>query len=161
MRIVLEVAALLLAAVTLSLTLAHALELPGKMKLARDEYLAVQRIYYPGFTIGGVCEPLTVVALAALLLATPAATTQFLLLAAALVAAAATHAIYWLVTAPVNKAWVQGQTLPPAAEHFFGKGQGPQVEWQALRNRWEGSHLARAATASVAFLLAVATAIAG
>ena len=44
---------LLLVAIAMALTLAHALELPGKMLLDRDTYLAIQKIYYPGFTIGG------------------------------------------------------------------------------------------------------------
>jgi hypothetical protein len=36
---------------------AHALELPGKLRLDRDAYLAVQTIHYPGFTIvGGIGE---------------------------------------------------------------------------------------------------------
>jgi hypothetical protein len=28
--------------------LAHALELPGKMRLTKDAYFAMQHIYYPG-----------------------------------------------------------------------------------------------------------------
>jgi hypothetical protein len=43
----------MLAAVTMALSLAHALELPGKLRLGKEQYLAVQPIYYPGFTIGG------------------------------------------------------------------------------------------------------------
>ena len=49
---VLQVITLVLVAVGVSLTLAHALELPGKMRLRKEEYVAVQSIYYPGFTIG-------------------------------------------------------------------------------------------------------------
>lgn len=36
---------------------AHALELPGKRRLSRDTYFAVQQIYYPGFTVAGIAEP--------------------------------------------------------------------------------------------------------
>ena len=36
---------------------AHALELPGKMRLTEDQYFATQRIYYPGFTFAGIAEP--------------------------------------------------------------------------------------------------------
>ena len=36
----LQVAAILLAAVAVTTSLAHALELPGKMRLAKDTYLA-------------------------------------------------------------------------------------------------------------------------
>lgn len=39
----LEVLTVMLAAVTMSLTLAHALELPGKLRLSQDQYFAVQR----------------------------------------------------------------------------------------------------------------------
>src|SRR5205823_4785915 len=59
-------------AVAMSLALAHALELPGKLRLGREQYLAVQAIYYPGFTIGGVAEPLTIITLGAWLLMLPA-----------------------------------------------------------------------------------------
>lgn len=49
-----SIVALLLVAVTMGLTLAHALELPGKLRLDKNTYVAVQAIYYPGFTIGGL-----------------------------------------------------------------------------------------------------------
>lgn len=41
----------------MALAVAHALEMPGKMRLSREDYFTVQRIYYPGFTIGGISEP--------------------------------------------------------------------------------------------------------
>jgi hypothetical protein len=49
----LQVLTVLLVAVVMGLTLAHALEFPGKIRLGREEYLVTQAIYYPGFTIGG------------------------------------------------------------------------------------------------------------
>ena len=39
------------------------------MRLDRDADLAVQTIYYPGFTIGGASEPLAALALVALAIA--------------------------------------------------------------------------------------------
>ena len=51
--ILLEVLTVLLVAVAMGLALAHALELPGKLRFSREAYLQVQPIYYPGFTIGG------------------------------------------------------------------------------------------------------------
>jgi hypothetical protein len=57
-----QVVCLLLVAVAMALSLAHALEHPGKMRLGKDDYLRVQEIYYPGFTIGGVAEPAGVIA---------------------------------------------------------------------------------------------------
>ncbi|MBB4274373.1 hypothetical protein [Rhizobium mongolense] len=46
----LEILTVLIVAVAMALALAHALELPGKMRLSKEQYLAVQPIYYPGFT---------------------------------------------------------------------------------------------------------------
>lgn len=37
----------------MALSLAHVLEFPGKRRLGREAYFAVQTIDYPGFTIGG------------------------------------------------------------------------------------------------------------
>ena len=54
----LQVLAVILVAVAMALALAHALELPGKLRVPKDTYLAIQPIYYPGFTIGGISEPL-------------------------------------------------------------------------------------------------------
>ena len=45
-----EVVAVLVVAIVMALSLAHALELPGKLRLSKEDYLAVQPIYYPGFT---------------------------------------------------------------------------------------------------------------
>ncbi|MFM9469917.1 hypothetical protein ACKI1K_45495, partial [Streptomyces scabiei] len=50
----LSVIALLLVAIATGLSLAHALEFPGKLRLDEPTYRAVQTIYYPGFTIGGL-----------------------------------------------------------------------------------------------------------
>ena len=50
---VLQVLTVMLVAVAMALALAHAFELPGKMRLGRETYDAMQLIYYPGFTIGG------------------------------------------------------------------------------------------------------------
>jgi hypothetical protein len=57
--------------------LAHALELPGKLRLGRDAYFAVQPIYYPGFTIAGLAEPVAIVLILVLLLATPRGMPEF------------------------------------------------------------------------------------
>ena len=49
MYVALQVLTVMLAAVTMALSLAHALEFPGKLRLKKEQYLAVQPIYYPGF----------------------------------------------------------------------------------------------------------------
>ncbi len=53
MFLTLQVVTVILVSVAMSLALAHALEPPGKMRLDRETYCAMQPIYYPGFTIGG------------------------------------------------------------------------------------------------------------
>lgn len=47
MTIAFEVATVLIVAVAMAQSLAHVLEYPGKMRLSKEEYLAVQPIYYP------------------------------------------------------------------------------------------------------------------
>lgn len=151
---VLRVAALVLVVLTVVTSLAHALEFPGKMRLAREQYLAVQPIYYPGFTYAGAAEPLAIIVVAVLLAFTPSGTTAFWLAVGALAAAAVTHLIYWVLTAPVNKFWLKDEKLSGGAKFFFGSGSSAQSgEWTKLRDRWERSHLYRAAAASTAFIL--------
>jgi len=66
MYIALQVLTVMLAAITMALSLAHALELPGKLRLSQEQYLAVQPIYYPGLVIGGIAEPAGILAALAL-----------------------------------------------------------------------------------------------
>ena len=74
---VLQVLTVVLVAVAMALALAHALELPGKLRLDRETYRAVQPIYYPGFTIAGGAEPLSIVSTVVLLLVTPPGSAGF------------------------------------------------------------------------------------
>lgn len=153
MLFALKILTLILVAVPAALSLAHALELPGKMRLEREQYLAVQPIYYPGFTYAGICEPLSIIALAVLLTFTPGGTTEFWLIAGALAAAVLVSSLYWLLTAPVNKVWMQDQKLTGGARKFFGSGTGTEQDWKTLRDRWERSHVYRALAAATAFFL--------
>jgi hypothetical protein len=153
MLFALKMLTLILVAVPAALSLAHALELPGKMRLTREHYLAVQPIYYPGFTYAGVCEPLSIIALAVLLGFTPGGTAEFWLIAGALAGAVLVNGLYWLLTAPVNKVWMQDEKLSGGARKFFGSDTGAQQDWKTLRNRWERSHVYRALAAATSFLL--------
>jgi hypothetical protein len=159
----LEVVTVMLTAVTMSLALAHALELPGKLRLTKDQYLAVQTIYYPGFTIGGVAELASIIATLALLVLTPPGTSQFRLIAGALAALVAVQAIFWMQTQPVNKYWLQSTKLSSAASRFFEAGSALSAtdwaDWTEMRNRWERSHVQRAVASTIALLL-LTTAIA-
>ncbi len=110
---------------------AHALELPGKLRLSKDQYLAVQAIYYPGFRFGGVAEPLSIAAVAWLALLTPPAGAGFWLTVSACIALLLTHAIYWLGIHPVNSFWLRDIRLEHAIRAFFAvdSGVGNRLNW--------------------------------
>ena len=158
---ILQAVTVVLAAFTMAQMLAHALEFPGKRRLDRDTYLKVQAIYYPGFTIGGVFEPLAVIATFALLLFTPFGTTSFWLTALAFAGLCLAHAVYWAITHPVNKIWVKDEKLGKPGGAFFAAGSMTATgDWTELRDRWEWSHVARAALAVASLVaLVVATVI--
>jgi hypothetical protein len=159
---VLQVITLVLTAIGVSLTLAHALELPGKMRLGKNDYVAIQSIYYPGFTIGAFFGEFgAIIATMILLVATPPDTLARVLTLLALLALLLMHALYWILTHGVNKVWVADQKLGKAGTAFFNpSGEQLGEDWTELRNRWEYSHVARACCAMTAFVaLAAATAL--
>ena len=125
----------------------------------------MQPIYYPGFAIGGLAEPLGLVAIRILLVPTPAASIAFWLIAGAFVALLAMHAAYWLFTHPVNRFWVKDTELSRAGSGVFsigGNESAPHAgrgEWRSLRDRWEYSHVVRAAL-GLAGLVSLTAAIA-
>ncbi|MBZ0148112.1 MAG: DUF1772 domain-containing protein [Pseudorhodoplanes sp.] len=155
-----QVLAVLFVSVTMALALAHALEFPGKMRLAKEQYLAVQQIYYPGFSIGGAAEPLSVLMTLILLFLTPPGA-AFWLTASAFVALLVMHAAYWLLTHPVNNFWLQGTELSRAGRDFFSfdplyrKSGSDPGDWTQLRDRWEYSHLVRAGLGLLSLILLV------
>jgi len=153
---VLQVLVLMLGAVTMALALAHALEYPGKMRLSKDQYLATQAIYYPGFTLGGIAEIATVILLAALGFLTRGSGAVFWLTLGAFIVFAALHAVYWLLTQPVNNFWVRDVSLGRAGRRFFGLGRrlkGKEPDWTDLRDQWETSHMIRAGLGLTGLLL--------
>jgi Domain of unknown function (DUF1772) len=145
----------------MALSLAHAVEFPGKLRLSNEQYLAVQPIYYPGFTIGGIAEPAAIVATLALLIMTPAGVLAFWLLAGALAAMVAVQVIFWTKTQPANSFWLKETELSRSASRFFQTGQGSaQGDWTAARDQWERSHILRALAATLGlFLLTLAVAL--
>ena len=169
MFLTLQVATVFLVSVAWAQALSHVLELPGKLRLGKDNYIAVQSIYYPGFTIGGaVGEGLGMVATLFLLLTTGTSSPAFSWTLFAFLALIAMHATYWTVTHPVNKFWLKDQDVRGLGATFFGIGErgrdiaaqaDPDEVWAKLRNRWEYSHVVRAAFAAAA-LLALLVAIA-
>jgi hypothetical protein len=137
----------------MGLSVAHALEFPGKLRLDEPTYRAVQAIYYPGFTTGGlVGEFGGMLALIALLFMTPPASERFWWIAAALGFLVLGHATYWIVTHPVNAAWLKDTRLSGMSNLFFGLFSAPDADWRHMRNVWEYSHVARAALHIAGFL---------
>ena len=159
----LQVLTVLLVAIALVPSLAHALEFPGKLRLDKEAYYAMQPVYYPGFTIAGISEPLGIVAMILLLVMTLWGSAGFWLMLMALLGLIGMQAIYWLVTHPVNQFWVEGAPLNRVSSGFFSFGiqrsqpgnTTPPPEWTVLRDQWEYSHVARAACALVSFLALV------
>lgn len=153
----LQIVTLLLVAAAWAFALAHAAEMPGKRRLDRATYFAVQRIYYPGFTIGGASEPLAILALAALLLAMRGGDALPVAIAVSLAGAIAAHAVYWLVTHPINKVWLKDQTLGRAGAVFFDSGgQASAASWVGYRDRWEYSHVIRTVLLTVSLIVLAA-----
>ena len=157
----LQVLTVCVVAIAMSLGLAHALEFPGKMRLAKEQYLTVQPIYYPGFTIGGAAEPLGLLLTLVLLILTPRGSAAFWLTASAFVVLLVMHAAYWLVTHPVNNFWLKDVELKGAGSGFFSfdpfnwNRDSGRSDWTQLRDRWEYSHLLRAALGLIALVLLV------
>src|SRR6266705_3308745 len=155
----LQVLALVLVAVAMALALAHALELPGKLRVPKDTYLAIQPIYYPGFTIGGISEPLL------LMIVTSVTTAAFWLTLCAFLTLAAMHAVYWFAVHPVNNFWLKDFHLQGAGAAFFlvdplrRRGGTSNPDWTALRDQWEYAHLLRAVLGLLSLTL-LATAVA-
>ena len=159
----LKILAVLVVAIAMSMALAHLLELPGKFRLAKDQYLAVQAIYYPGFTYGGAAEPLGIIVTAVLALAAKG-DSSFWLIIASCGAMVAMQAIYWIWIAPVNNVWLKDTKLEGASGAFIGLGKlrssaAGRTDWTYLRNRWEFSHAARAGIAVAALVLLVAAVV--
>jgi hypothetical protein len=158
--LILQVLTVFLAAVAMSLALAHALELPGKMRLDKETHIAVQTIYYPGFTFGGVGEVLAMLATLVLLFLTPTNRPAFRWTLTGFVALVTMQALYWVITHPVNKFWLKDTRLKRAGGAFFSlepMKQGEASEtgaegWRKLRDRWEYSHILRAVVSVIALV---------
>jgi len=168
MLLALRVVTVLLACSTFALGFAHALELPGKLRLDKEIYCSVQMIYYPGFTFAGFGEVLAIVAALGLLLATATGSTAFILTLIAVIGLIANHVAYWLLTHPINNFWLKDQDLSGLSGRFFksgplkrasGEGPGGDAIWRRYRGRWEFSHVLRvvfSAVSSITVVIAVA-----
>ena len=142
-----------LLAVTMGLSLAHALEYPGKRRLDEAAYRATQTIYYPGFTLGGLFGELGgMIAVGAILVWGTLDDTPFWAVSAAFVFQLLAHATYWILTHPVNSVWMKYSALPTVNRSFFGSAANPSGDWRRMRDIWEMSHIIRAAFHAIAFI---------
>ena len=84
----------------------------------------------------------------------------------ALAALLVTHAIFWIVSQPVDKFWLKNQQLEGIGMRFFyptgpmtqpGEQADTDKDWKRMPDRWEYSHLVRAVLSVIALVtLAVA-----
>ena len=155
--LLLQLVTVLLIAVAFGLSLAHALEYPGKLHLNQEQYFAVQAIYYPGFTFAGAAEPLALLATVAWLFTVGFHHASAPWLVTSFLAMAAVQGIFWFVVQPVNRIWTKGAKLGKAGEAFFrpDRGAPTDVDWTKLRGRWEYGHIARAVLGTVALVAAL------
>jgi len=160
MFLLLQVTTAFLACVTFALSLAHALELPGKLRLDKETYCAMQTIYYPGFTVGRFrrsaechcrrgpstddADPECGIPVDAHWLARPSG-----------------DGCHLLDTHPSREQfWLRGQNLGAWGSRFFNisplrEDESDQVGeevWQRLRDRWEYSHVLRALLSAAGLL---------
>ncbi len=139
------------------------------MRLDREAYVATQPIYYPGFTIGAIFgEVGGLIATLILLVLTPRESREFAWTAMAFVALLAMHLAYWMFTHPVNAFWLKDFQLKGLGRGFFrfaplggsARGSARIDDWTQFRNRWEYSHVLRAALAGLGFVcLVIAVAV--
>lgn len=163
MLLALQVIAVFLVAVAMSMALAHALEFPGKARLDEKTYMTVQTIYYPGFTIGGIGEMLAVIATMILMVRMRHNRAVFWWTFIAFLAIASMHAVFWCITQPTNRYWLKNQHLSKAGAKFFSIDpitrstsiESNYPDWKHLRNRWEYSHIIRAVLSGIALITLV------
>ena len=123
-----EFAAVLTTALAMAPAMAHALELPNKIRMNREDYLNAQRLYRGWQFVGGAVIAALIATV--LLLRTSSRGELFFSLLAVL-SVLATQLVFWVITFPVNRR-TRNWTHAPE-------------DWQALRARWEYSHAASAA----------------
>jgi hypothetical protein len=127
--------ALLATALALGAALAHALELPNKIGMSREDYFVVQQVYAGWNRLAYLLAVELIGMLTVIMLyrAEPRVLSFALVALGCLLAA---QAVFWMFTFPANQA-TSNWTLQPA-------------NWDALRRQWEYSHLAGAAFQSLA-----------
>jgi hypothetical protein len=143
---------LLLMALLLGLSFAHALEAPSKFRYDAELYVSVQQTLYVEWgppNVGGFLEPAAIVAtiVAVFLVRRDRSALILTLLAAVLLLLAFPVVFFWLV-APANAFFRDASlsAIPP--------------DWTLYRQSWEMGHLIRFGLQVVAFSLMVASVVA-
>src|SRR5262245_48367558 len=121
---IVELLAVMFTALALVPAMAHALELPNKLPMSRENYLTVQRLYR-GWALAGVLVIGALVTTLLLALMTNDEARGEAI--AAFCAIVATQIVFWTFTFPVNRR-TRNWTV------------APRDGWERLRNRWELSH---------------------
>jgi hypothetical protein len=116
---------ILLVALTLAPSAAHLLEMPNKIVLAADDYLAVQQIYHGWALLAVVVFP-AILSTAAYVMILHLQRQPYALAAFGFACLLAGQAIFWMFTYPANQETGNWTMLPP--------------DWMQLRAQWEYSH---------------------
>jgi hypothetical protein len=112
-------------AVALGPALAHLLELPNKINLAREEYLTVQQIYR-GWALLGIVVAGALLSTLVLTIMIRHERNAFVFALIAFLCIVGTQVVFWTFTYPANKATNNWTMLPE--------------NWRDLRWQWEYSH---------------------
>jgi len=134
---ILRFVALLFDALALAPALAHAMELPNKINLSREDYLTVQQIYrgwnrLAVVVIGALSSNLVLAALER----TKSRTWALNMIA--FLCLVGTQVVFWRYTYPVNQQTHNWTVLPE--------------QWQELRKQWEYSHATSAGLNLIALI---------
>jgi hypothetical protein len=131
---------LVFTALALAPAMAHVLELPNKINLAREDYLIVQHIYrgwaFLGFVVAGA-----LLSTLALTLTVRKEQKAFMFAFIALLCIAGTQVVFWTYTYPANQATHNWTMLPD--------------NWVELRRQWEYSHATSAVLNFVALVMLI------
>lgn len=134
----LQLISIMLTAVAMSAGWAHLLELRSKMKLSRDEYLTVQKIYR-GWALLGVVVVAALISAGVLSLLQRDSEPAFYLSLVGFSCIALTLVVFYVFILPANKKTRNWTVLP--------------AQWEFLRKRWEYSH----ATSAILYFIALAS----
>lgn len=122
---------LTLAALSMGMAWAHALELGPKMALPAPDYILVQGIYQEFGRLGAVIEPAAILAAAILTFLARRRQPAFRYSLAGAVFLAAAFVVWIAFVMPAN------------AELAVWDATSAPADWQRIRDQWEYAHLAR------------------